>query len=48
MHGAGNMYCSRCLSTRRFLEVGDHYECERCRKMLHKVIRPENIERRAK
>ena len=33
-----NRYCTRCLRTRRFYEVGDTYVCECCRKMLHKVL----------
>jgi hypothetical protein len=43
MTGPSNMYCARCLSTRRFYEVDDHYECERCRKALHKVDHSEGI-----
>jgi len=37
MKYVNNRYCSRCLKTRRFYEVDDHYVCERCRKMLFKV-----------
>ncbi len=32
-----NRYCTRCMQTRRFFELGEHYVCERCRKLLHKV-----------
>ena len=41
MKNAFNRYCSRCLRTRRFYEVEDHYVCERCRKLLVKVHRQE-------
>ena len=41
MNACCNKYCARCLSTKRFYEVEDHYECEHCRKALQKVIRPE-------
>jgi len=43
MNGATNRYCSRCLRTRRFYEIEDHFECERCRKTLYKVTRPEAL-----
>ena len=48
MRSACNKYCSRCLSTRRFFEVEDHFECEQCRKMLFKVVRPEVLPRPVK
>ena len=43
MNGATNRYCSRCLRTRRFYEIEDHFECEHCRKTLYKVTRPEPL-----
>jgi hypothetical protein len=38
MRRAHNRYCTRCLKTRSFHEVGDTYVCECCRKLLHKVL----------
>lgn len=29
-----NKYCSNCLATVRFLDLGDHLVCERCNKRL--------------
>lgn len=40
---AHNRYCTRCLKTRRFYEVGDCFVCECCRKLLHKVTPGENL-----
>lgn len=34
---AQNRYCTTCLQTKRFFEVGDTLVCECCRKLLHKV-----------
>ena len=43
MARAHNRYCTNCLQTRRFYEVDDHYVCECCRKLLHKVAPGENL-----
>lgn len=40
---AHNRYCTRCLRTRRFYEVGDGFVCECCRKLLLKVTPGENL-----
>ncbi len=32
-----NKYCSNCLCTRRFLDLGNYLVCERCNKRLHRV-----------
>jgi hypothetical protein len=32
-----NKYCSNCLSTQRFLDLGTHLVCERCSKRLEVV-----------
>jgi hypothetical protein len=34
---ATNLYCSRCLQTRRFRDLGPALECEACRKRLEKA-----------
>jgi hypothetical protein len=31
-----NKYCPGCLKTRRFKDLGDFWECPRCRKRLWK------------
>lgn len=36
-----NKYCSNCLSTQRFLDLGSHLVCERCSKRLYRIA-PEN------
>ncbi len=43
MKRVNNRYCTTCLRTRQFHEVGDHYVCERCRKMLFKVTPGEGL-----
>ena len=30
-----NKYCSNCLQTKRFLDLGDVLVCEKCSKKLH-------------
>lgn len=46
-----NKYCSNCLATVRFLDLGDHLVCERCNKRLEigtgSAIRPAAPEDRA-
>lgn len=32
-----NKYCSNCLATERFLDLGTHLVCERCSKRLEVV-----------
>jgi len=32
-----NRYCSNCLRTRRFLDLGTHLVCECCSKRLDRV-----------
>ncbi len=32
-----NKYCSNCLQTRRFLDLGQFLVCERCSKRLERV-----------
>ena len=34
-----NRYCSNCLRTRRFLDLGSHLVCECCSKRLVRVRR---------
>jgi hypothetical protein len=33
-----NKYCSNCLRTQRFLDLGSHLVCERCSKRLERVL----------
>jgi hypothetical protein len=33
-----NLYCSGCLRTRRFLDLGTHLICEVCSKRLERVV----------
>lgn len=33
-----NKYCSNCLATQRFLDLGTHLVCERCSKRLDVVV----------
>ena len=35
-----NKYCSVCLSSQRFLDLGAFLVCERCTKRLERVIGP--------
>lgn len=32
-----NKYCSNCLRTRRFVDLGGYLVCERCSKRLERV-----------
>jgi len=42
-----NKYCSNCLKTQRFLDLGDCLVCERCSKRLDRVVSaPERIDAR--
>ena len=43
MSRVNNKYCTQCLRTRRFFEVGDHLICERCRKLLYKATPGEGL-----
>lgn len=33
-----NKYCSNCLKTQRFLDLGSYLVCERCSKRLERVV----------
>ena len=33
-----NKYCSNCLKTQRFLDLGAYLVCERCSKQLERVL----------
>ena len=33
-----NLYCSSCLRTQRFLDLGTHLICEVCTKRLERVL----------
>jgi DNA-directed RNA polymerase subunit RPC12/RpoP len=33
-----NKYCSNCLRTQRFLDLGSYLVCERCSKRLDRVL----------
>jgi hypothetical protein len=33
-----NKYCSNCLRTQRFLDLGSYLVCERCSKRLERVL----------
>ncbi len=35
-----NKYCSNCLCTQRFHDLGDHLICERCMKRLEVILPP--------
>ncbi len=37
-----NRYCSNCLRTQRFLDLGSHLVCEHCSKRLER-IRPQPV-----
>ena len=33
-----NKYCSNCLKTQRFLDLGSYLVCERCSKRLDRIL----------
>ncbi len=33
-----NKYCSNCLRTQRFLDLGSYLVCERCSKRLDRLV----------
>ena len=33
-----NKYCSNCLRTQRFLDLGGYLVCERCSKRLDRIL----------
>ena len=33
-----NKYCSNCLKTQRFHDLGSHLVCERCTKRLERIV----------
>jgi DNA-directed RNA polymerase subunit RPC12/RpoP len=33
-----NKYCSNCLRTQRFLDLGSYLVCERCSKRLERLL----------
>ncbi len=33
-----NKYCSNCLRTQRFLDLGNYLVCERCSKRLDRIL----------
>ena len=33
-----NKYCSNCLKTQRFLDLGSYMVCERCSKRLDRIL----------
>ncbi|MCE9637326.1 MAG: hypothetical protein K8T90_16605 [Planctomycetes bacterium] len=39
-----NKYCSNCLSTQRFLDLGSCLVCERCTKRLERVAERDGAE----
>jgi hypothetical protein len=39
-----NKYCSNCLATQRFLDLGTCLVCERCTKRLERVVAPQERE----
>jgi hypothetical protein len=42
-----NKYCSNCLRTQRFLDLGSYLVCERCSKRLDRILAaPHRVEAR--